>query len=123
MPRLLISAFITWVTSGTQPPQVAPALQQAFSAATVLAPPATASAIWPLVTLLQEQICALSGRASTPRPGLAWPSLAGRISASGCSGRAMPFKAICSRVPYSAASPTSTAPSSWRPSSLTTIFL
>jgi hypothetical protein len=40
-PRLAISAFMTWVTRGTQPPQVAPALVQAFSAAMVVAPPAT----------------------------------------------------------------------------------
>ena len=35
----------------------------------------------------------------------------------------MPLSAICSSVPYSAASPTSTAPSRRLPSSLITIFL
>jgi hypothetical protein len=121
---LAISAFMTCVTSGTQPPQVAPALVQALSWPMVVqAPSPTAAQIRPLLTLLQEQICALSGRASAPRPGLALPSLEGRIRNSGSSGRAMPLSAICSSVPYSAASPISTAPSSCLPSGLTTIFL
>jgi hypothetical protein len=123
MPRLAISAFMTWPTSATQPPQVAPALVQAFISATVQAPSPTAAQIRPLVTLLHEQIWAVSGSASTPRPGRALPSLAGRIRNSGSAGSAMPLSAICSSVPYSAASPTSTAPSSCLPSSLTTIFL
>ncbi|MCY1505716.1 hypothetical protein D9M68_399380 [compost metagenome] len=123
MPRLAISIFMTCVTSGTQPPQVAPAWVQAFISAGVHTPWPTASQIWPLVTLLHEQICALSGSASTPRPGLALPSLDGRIRNSGSSGSAMPLSASCSSVPYSVASPTSTAPKSCLPSSLTTIFL
>jgi len=123
MPRLDISSFMIWVTSGTQPPQVAPALVQAFISAMVQAPSPTAAWMRPLLTSLQEQICAVSGSASTPRPGLALPSLDGRIRNSGSAGSAMPLSAICSRVPYSAASPTSTAPSSCWPSSLMTIFL
>ncbi|MNT41968.1 hypothetical protein D3C72_1783610 [compost metagenome] len=123
MPRRAISAFMTWVTRGTQPPQVAPALVHAFISAMVQAPLPTASQMPALVTLLHEQICAVSGRASTPRPGLALPSLDGKIRNSGASGSVMPFRAICSNVPYSEASPISTAPSSCLPSSLMTIFL
>jgi len=111
------------VTSGTQPPQVAPALQPAFSSAMVVAPLPTASQIWPLVTLLHEQICAESGSASGPRPGFSLPSPEGRIRNSGLAGSAMPLSAICSSVPYSAASPINTAPSNCLPSSLMTIFL
>ena len=89
----------------------------------VQAPLPTASQRLPLVTLLHEQICAVSGSASTPRPGLALPSLDGKIRNSGSSGRVMPLSAICSSVPYSAASPISTAPSNCLPSSLMTILL
>src|SRR5690606_14507627 len=114
---------MTCVTNGTQPPQVDPALVQAFRSPIVHTPCPTAAQICPLLTLLQEQICALSGSASTPRPGLALPSLEGRIRNSGSSGRAIPLSAICSSVPYSSALPTSTAPSNFLPSSLVTIFL
>jgi hypothetical protein len=123
MPRRAISAFMTWVARGTQPPQVAPAWVQALSAPMVQAPSPTAAQICALVTLLHEQIWAVPGRASTPRPGLALPSLEGRMRNSGSSGRAMPLSAICNSVPYSSALPTSTAPSSRLPSPLTTIFL
>jgi len=98
-------------------------LVQALSSPMLVTPPATAEQIWALLTLLHEQIWAESGSASGPRPGLAWPSLLGRIKNSGFLGRAMPFSAICSRVPYSSALPTSTAPSRRLPSSLITIFL
>ena len=62
------------VTSGTQPPRVAPALVQAFIADVVA--PSTAAQIWPLVTLLHEQIWALS--AGHPRPGRLGLAVAGR---------------------------------------------
>src|SRR5262245_64835666 len=103
MPRRDISDFITCVTSATQPPQVEPALVQDFILAMVVLPSPTAAQIWPLVTLLHEQICAASGNASTPRPGLALPSLDGRIRNSGSGGSVMPLSAICSSVPYSSA--------------------
>ncbi len=122
-PCFFISAFITWVTSGTQPPQEVPAPVQDFSAPIEVAPLTTASQSRPFETLLQEQICAVSGSASTPRPGLAAPSDCGRISASGSAGSSMRFSIICSSVPYSAASPTSTAPSSCLPSAEVTSFL
>ena len=123
MPSLAISNFMTCVTSGTQPPQVAPALVQALISPMLVQPSPTAAQIWPLDTLLHEQSWALSGSASGPMPTLALPSLLGRIRNSGSAGSLMPFSAICCSVPYSAASPTSTAPSRNWPSSLTTIFL
>ena len=105
---------------GTQPPQVAPAPCR---------PPMSDDAVahgfaqrLPLVTLLHEQICAVSGSASTPRPGLAWPSLDGR-SGTRVFRQGDAVEAICGSVPYSAASPISTAPSNCLPSSLMTIFL
>src|SRR5271156_1169252 len=123
MPCFFISAFITWVTSGTQPPHEVPAQVAVFSAPVLVAPAHTAAQISPLETLLHEQICALSGSASTPSPGLLLPSLDGRIRNSGASGSSMRFNIICSSVPYSVASPTITAPSNCLPHSETTSFL
>ncbi|MNT72587.1 hypothetical protein D3C72_2112050 [compost metagenome] len=89
----------------------------------LVAPSPTAAQIWPLVTLLHEQIWAVSGSASAPSAGLALPSEDGRIRNSGDSGSSMRFSIIWSRVPYSSASPTSTPPSRYLPQSDTTSFL
>src|SRR5581483_990234 len=122
-PRRLSSAFRICVTSGVQPPHDVPALVHAFSAPMLVLPSPIASQIAPLLTLLHEQICAAAGRRSTPSPGLALPSLAGRIRNSGASGSAILFSIICSSVPYSVASPTSTPPSRNLPQSDVTSFL
>src|SRR4051812_4260353 len=123
MPCFFISAFITCVTSGTQPPQEVPAPVQLFSSPMVVTPPATALHNAPFETSLQEQICAESGNASTPSAGLAAPSDCGRIRNSGDSGSSILFSIICSSVPYSLASPTITPPNRYLPQSETTIFL
>ena len=114
---------MTCVTSATQPPHAVPAPVQLFSSPMVVAPPATAAQSAPFETSLQEQICAVSGKALTPSIGLALPSLEGRIRNSGDSGSAIPFNIICSSVPYSLASPTRTAPSNCVPQLETTSFL
>ncbi len=111
------------VTSGTQPPHDVPAPVHVFSAPRLVAPSATAAQICDFDTLLHEQICAPSGSASTPIAGFAAPSDDGRIRNSGDSGNSMRFSIICSSVPYSAASPTITAPCRNLPQSDTTSFL
>ena len=111
------------VTSGTQPPQAVPAFVQLLRAPMVVAPAATAAHSAPFETSLHEQICAASGKASTPRPTFCWPSACGRIRNSGDAGSSILFSIICSRVPYSLASPTITPPSRYLPQSETTIFL
>src|SRR5229473_5898494 len=63
-PRRLSSVFKTCVTSGAHPPQELAALVHCLSAPIVLAPPAMAAHRSPLLTLLQEQICAVSGSAT-----------------------------------------------------------
>ncbi len=108
MPCFFISAFITCVTSGTQPPQEVPAPVQLFSSPMVVTPPATAAHSVPLETSLHEQILCRIGSASTPSAGFAAPSDCGRIRNSGDSGNSILFSIICSRVPYSLASPTIT---------------
>ncbi|MNH45225.1 hypothetical protein D3C79_1076120 [compost metagenome] len=52
--------------------------------------------IAPLLTLWQEQMVALSGKASAPKVGA--PAVCGRINAAGSAGRAMPFCTYCSKV-------------------------
>ena len=89
----------------------------------VVAPSATAVQICDFDTLLHEQIWAAAGSASTPIAGFATPSDDGRIRNSGDSGSSMRFSIICSSVPYSAASPTITAPCRNLPQSDTTSFL
>ena len=60
------SASSSCLSSGTQDPHDVPALVQLFKAGTSAQPPAIASVRSPLVTLLQEQICAAAGSAPTP---------------------------------------------------------
>ena len=111
------------VTSGTQPPHDVPAPVHVFSAPRLVAPSATAVQICDFDTLLHEQIWAAAGSASTPIAGFATPSDDGRIRNSGDSGSSMRFSIICSSVPYSAASPTITAPCRNLPQSDTTSFV
>jgi hypothetical protein len=87
MPRLAISAFITWVTRGTQPPQVAPALVQAFSRPMVVTPSPTAAQICALADVVAGADLGAVGQGIHAQPGLALPSLDGRIRNSGSSGR------------------------------------
>src|SRR5687768_3605241 len=71
------SALMSCVTSCAQPPQVLAALLCFFIAPSVTQPVLTAAQMSPLLTLLHEQICALSGSAATPIPAVAPPSSAG----------------------------------------------
>src|SRR6185295_5061397 len=121
-PCFFSSASTIDLASGPQPPQLVAHFVFFLSAPSVVQPALTASQIWPLDTLLQEQISAVAGSRSTPMP-LAAPSRAGRMRSSGWSGSGIAFNVICSRLPYSAASPTSTAPSRYLPSPDTTSFL
>src|SRR3954471_9251088 len=95
-PRFLSSAFSSCVSSGVQPPQVVPALVLVLSAPTVEPPPSIAEQMPPFETLLQEQICALSGSAASalvggaPAPAAA----AGNSMLSGFSGSAMAFATV-----------------------------
>jgi len=123
MPCFRISAFMICVTSGTQPPQAVPAFVQDFNAPMVVAPSATAAHSAPFDTSLHEQICAASGKASTPSPAFCWPSACGRMRNSGNSGSSILLSIICKSVPYSLASPTITPPKRYLPQSETTIFL
>ena len=88
------------MTSGTQEPQVVPALVQLFTAPTTVSFwSRMALQISPLLTLLQEQICAASGSAVTPRPAGRSPLPAGRIKLSGSGGSTMRFWASCKSSP------------------------
>ncbi len=70
---------------GTHDPHVVPARVHVFNDGTSCAPPAIAAVSAPLVTALQEQICAESG--SAPASGSAPPF---EISVTGSSGSADP---------------------------------
>src|SRR6478609_646854 len=60
------SASSSCFSSGTHDPQEVPANVHFFRPGTSVQPPQMASFRSPLVTLLHEQICAISGRAPTP---------------------------------------------------------
>ena len=84
------SASSNFLSSGTQEPQEVPALVHAFRPGTSQQPPAMASVRSPLVTLLQEHICAAAGSAPTPS-WAAPPSLpAGAMRAIGSPGSSSP---------------------------------
>src|SRR3954462_620057 len=95
-PRFLSSAFSSCVSSGVQPPQVVPALVLVLSAPTVEQPPSIAAQMPPFETLLQEQICALSGSAASALVGgaPATAAAAGNSMLSGFSGSAMAFDMV-----------------------------
>ncbi|MOA01285.1 hypothetical protein D3C78_1206800 [compost metagenome] len=122
-PRCCNSCSISCFTSAEQPPQPVPALVQAFTAAKSPQPCSTASLISPLLTLWQEQICAVAGKAETPSAFGAAPAVAGKIRLSGVVGNGRQLSIICCSVLYSALSPTSTAPSNRLPSASITTFL
>ena len=63
------SASSSCFSSGTHDPHEVPAAVHDLSAGTSAQPPAIAPLRSPLVTLLQEQICAESGSAPTPSAG------------------------------------------------------
>ena len=91
------------VTSGTHDAHPVPAFVQLFTAPTAVSFCARiASQIAPLLTLLHEQICALSGSAATPVPAGLPPGgvgNVGRISASGAGGKTIWFWASCKSCP------------------------
>src|ERR1044072_5759972 len=95
-PRFLSSALSSCVTSGVQPPQVVPALVLVLSAPTVVQPPSMAAQMPPFETLLQEQICAVSGSAASALVGgaRAEAAAAGNSMLSGFSGNAMAFATV-----------------------------
>src|SRR5947209_19498633 len=99
------SASSSCLSKGTQEPHDVPAAVHDLSAGTSAQPSAIAHLRSPLVTLLQEQICAESGSAPTPRAAPP-PDWAGAISASGSPGSSLPT--IGRSTPYDEASPTST---------------
>src|ERR1700722_10174488 len=103
------SASSSCLSSGTQDPHEVPAAVHDLSAGTSAQPSAIAHFRSPLVTLLQEQICAESGSAPTPNAEAPLPDWAGAISASGSPGSSLPT--IGRSTPYDEASPTSTPPS------------
>ncbi len=77
-----------------------PALVQLFTAPTAVSFwSRMAPQISPLLTLLQEQICAASGSAVTPRPAGRSPRPAGRIRVSGSGGSTIWFCASCKSSP------------------------
>ena len=87
------------VTRGMQPPQPVPARVAALRfAKEAMSCSRMASQMAPLVTLLQEQICAESAIASTPTSAPAPPELP-RINALGRHGSGSPLLANTDRVP------------------------
>ena len=122
-PRFCNSHFSTWPTKAEQPPQLVAALVQDFNSPSSITPPSMASHKSCLVTLLQEQITAPIGKASTPKPAGLLPSLAGKINASGFSGKVISLSLSCNKSPYASTSPTNTAPNNFLPSLDTTNFL
>src|ERR1700754_4646297 len=84
------SASSSCLSSGTHDPHEVPAAVHDFSDATSPQPSAIAHLRSPLVTLLQEQICAESGRAPTPKAEAPPPDPSGAISASGSPGSSLP---------------------------------
>src|SRR5262249_36108568 len=99
-PLRLSSLVSTWVTSGAQPPQVLAARVAFLRAPIVVQPASTAAHIAPLLTLLQEQICASAGSAANPLAAeWAPPARGGRIKSSGRSGSGSPLSMVCNQVP------------------------
>src|SRR6185437_4224454 len=80
------SASSSCLSSGTHDPHDVPAAVHPLSAGTSAQPSAIAHFRSPLVTLLQEQICAESGSAPTPSAPAPEPDRAGAINAIGSPG-------------------------------------
>lgn len=100
MPAFLSSVLRISFTKGTQPPQPVPALVHFLSVPRSVKPSAIAVQRSALETLLQEQICAVSGKLSTPNNGAVAPSLGGTNKSSGWGGRTILFCTSCRRLPY-----------------------
>ncbi len=75
------------------------ALVQDFNSPNSMTPPSMAVHKSCLVTLLQEQITAVMGKASTPKPAGLLPSVAGKIKASGFSGKVISLSLSCNKSP------------------------
>ena len=103
------SASSSCLSSGTHDPHDVPAAVHALSAGTSAHPSAMPHFRSPLVTLLQEQICAESGSAPIPKTAAPSPDCAGAIRASGSPGSSLPT--MGRNTPYDDASPTRTPPS------------
>jgi len=115
--------YITCLTSALQPPQPVAALVHCFIAPMSVAPALTAWQISALLTLWQEQICALSGSAATPRAFGALAEGAGKISASGLAGSALPFRNLCTNAAWVPAAPPRPHPNHASPPALPTLLL
>src|SRR5215467_1963867 len=99
LPAACMAALNRSVTSGKQPPQPVPALVAAFTWPTEVRSWAwIAIQISPLVTLLQEQTCAVSGRLAAPPSPAAPPDLP-MISSCGLQGRVSPLLASAESTP------------------------
>src|SRR6204780_754839 len=84
------SASSSCLSRGTHEPHDVPAAVPDLSPATSAQPSAIAHFSSPLVTLLQEQICAEYGSAPTPKAEAPPSDWAGAISASGSPGSWLP---------------------------------
>src|SRR5690242_4829301 len=98
-PLRASSDLMICVTSEAQPPQELAALLCFFMPPMVTTPASTAAQMSPLLTLLQEQICAEAGSAATPMPALSAPSPGATSNDSGRDGSAMLFSMSCNQVP------------------------
>src|SRR5688572_17721545 len=100
-PRLASSALSNCVTSALQPPQDVAALVAVLREATVVQPASIAAHKAPLLTLLQEQICAVIGKAAAPRAVVleGSPPSVGAIISAGSSGSFAPSSIIDSQTP------------------------
>src|SRR5688572_12003666 len=90
-PRDASSALSTRASSELQPPQEVAALVDFLSAPMVVQPASIAAQMAPLLTLLQEQICAVAGSAATPLAGgFSSDAEMATNNAVGSSGRCVP---------------------------------
>ena len=91
-PRDFKVSFTKSTTIGLQPPQPVVAFVLVTTSPKLLdSPSVIEQQISPLLTLSQEQTCAISGKSKT-LPNDEPPSLAGKINCDGSSGIAIPFK-------------------------------
>src|SRR5215469_5717156 len=117
LPDALIVALNRSVTSGRQPPQPVPALvHNLISSTLVRFLSRTASQIWPLLTLLHEQICVSLAMPVKVAPALFESPTLPSTSSLGAIGSGSSLLASIDSEPYSAASPTRMPPSSRLPS-------
>ena len=123
LPDALIAALNRSVTSGRQPPQPVPAFVQSLISSTeVKFLSRMASQIWPLLTLLHEQICVSLAMPVSAAPAALPLFLPSSSSLGGIASGSLLLASIDS-CPYSEASPTRMPPSKCVPSRLNNSFL